>query len=317
MSFEFATLVLCAFSFFPIHETLHYGQISVAIFALWAVGICAYRDGKPCLSAAVLALATIIKITPIVSVPVMFIWKDRRWLVSYFSVLTGLVAFMGVYNGLQTSASFLTVMTHMKNGIPVLNNKSIASAVTWIYYGKVFEARSVHGKVFDPRSVLDVLSQSASVLTLATRAVSLAICASAMYLLWRNRACRDRDSRALTLAVFALLVLCVTPVSWRYGYAVAFIPLAISWADALRSQKATWYLALLALTSVSIGTLYLDVGSGFITIQPLKIVMCAMPILSAVLLSLYTLAHPERGKPPVTSQAGKDAQEDQGVAVST
>jgi hypothetical protein len=303
MSFEFATLVLCAFSFFPIDETLHYGQISIAMFALWAVGICAYRDGKPRLSAAVLALATIIKITPILSVPVMLIWKDRRWLVSYFSVLTGLVVFMGFYNGLETSASFLTVMTHMTSGNPVISNKSIASVATWIYYGKAF----------DGRSVVDVISRSAPVLTLATRAVSLAICASALYLLWRNRTCRDCDSRAIALAVFALLVLCVSPVSWRHAYAVAFIPLALSWADALRRQQGLWHLALLVLTSVSIGTVYLDAGSDFIPNQPLKILMCAMPVLCAVLLSLYTLAHPERGKPPVISQAGEDAQEDQGV----
>ncbi len=306
LSFEFATLVLCAFSFFPIHESLHFGQISLVMFALWAVGISAYRDGKPCLSAAVLALATIIKITPILIVPVMLIWKDRRWLVSYFSVLTGLVAFMGLYNGLHTSASFLAVMTGMTSGNPVISNKSIASVATWIYYGKAF----------DGRSVVDVISRSAPVLTLATRAVSLAICASALYLLWRNRTRRDRDSRAITLAVFALLVLCLSPVSWRHAYAVAFIPLAICWADALRRKQSLWHLALLALTSVSIGTVCLDTGSDFIPFQPLKILMCAMPVLSAVLLSLYTLAHLERRKPTATLQAGENAHEEQGVAVS-
>jgi len=56
LSFEFATLALCALSFFPIRESLHYGQISVAMSALWAVGICAYRDDNPRLSAAVLAI---------------------------------------------------------------------------------------------------------------------------------------------------------------------------------------------------------------------------------------------------------------------
>jgi len=245
------------------------------------------------MTAAALALATIIKITPILSVPVMLIWKDRRWLVSYFSVLTGLVAFMGAYNGLQTSTNFLAVMASMAGGNPIISNKSIASVATWIYYGKVF----------DGHSVTDVVSRSTPILTLVTRAVSLAICGSAFYLLWRNRNCRDRDSRAITLAVFALLVLCVSPVSWRHAYAVAFIPLAISWADALRRQQRLWHLALLALTSVSVGTVCLDAGSEFVTIQPLKILMCAMPVLSAVLLSLDTLAYLERGKPSVVTAA--------------
>jgi hypothetical protein len=132
LSFQFAAFTVAAYSFWPIHEALSLGQIAIVMLALWTIGIVAYFDDRMILSSAAFALATAFKVTPLLLLPLFFIWKDRRWLVSYFAISAGLVAAMVAINGSQTLGIYATVMSGMGSGAPAMQNKSIGSLIAWI-----------------------------------------------------------------------------------------------------------------------------------------------------------------------------------------
>ena len=292
LSFEFAVLMLAAYSFWPIHETISVGQLGIVMLALWAIGIAAYFDGRMILSAAALALATGLKVTPILVLPLFFFWKDRRWLVSYFAFSLGLVSAMVAINGWQTVSIYRTVMSAMGGGIPAFGNKSLCSLAAWTYYGKLFTLDSARS----------VMSNPPRALSIAAKAVSGAFYLSCLFFVWRSRRRLDRASRAATIAVFAIVAACVSPVSWRHGYAVALPALAIFWVKALRSQPRVLHAVLLALTTFTLGSVFFDLASQAPLPQLCKILLASTWVVFSVLFCLDVLYHAG-----AESQTGKEA----------
>jgi hypothetical protein len=281
LSFEFAVFALAAYSFWPIHEAISDGQLTIVILALWTIGIVAYFDDRMILSAAAFALATAFKITPILIVPLFFIWKDRRWLVSYLAISLGLVAAMAAINGWQTVSVYSAVMSAMGGGLPAYQNKSLGSLVTWAYYGKLFTLGSAR----------TVMVNSPRALSMAAKLVSGAFYLFCLFLVWRSRHQLDRTSRAALIAVFGLVTACVSPVSWRHGYAVALIALAIFWVKALRTPPRALHLVLLTLTTFTLGSLFFDLASQAPLPQFCKILLAASWVVFSVLFCLDALFH--------------------------
>jgi hypothetical protein len=282
-SFEFVVFTIAAYSFWPIHEAISLGQVAIVLLALWTIGIVAYFDDNMILSAAAFALATAFKVTPILIVPIFFLWKDRRWLVSYFAFLFGLVAAMVAINGLQTMSAYVTVLSAMGGGLPAYMNKSLDSLMAWIYYERLFTmdaARTLIVNHSQPRGLL-----------LAAKAASGAFYLYCMFLAWRGRHQFDRASKAAIIAVFGLVSACVSPVSWRHGYSVAFIALAIFWVKALRAPSRVLHVALLALTIFTLGSLFFDLASQAPLPQPIKICLAATWIVFSIMFSLDVLLH--------------------------
>jgi hypothetical protein len=285
LSFEFAVLALAAYSFWPIHEAVSLGQIAIIMLALWTIGVVAYCDDHMILSAAAFAFATAFKVTPILLLPLFFLWRDRRWLISYFAILLGLVAAMAAVNGPQTLSIYATVMSAMGGGIPAFQNKSLSALAAWAYYGKLFTLNSARSAMADPPRAL----------LIAAKAVSGAFYLLSLFLVWRSRRQLDRTSRASTIAVFGLVTACVSPVSWRHGYAVALIALAIFWAKALRNPPRVLHAVLLALTTFTIGSLFFDLAAQAPLPQFCKILFAALWIVFSVLFCLDVLYHADAG----------------------
>jgi hypothetical protein len=290
LSFEFAAFALAAYSFWPIHETISDGQVAIVLLALWAVGIVAYFDDRMILSAAAFAFATAFKVTPILIVPLFFIWKDRRWLVSYLAISLGLVAGMAAINGGQTVSVYPAVMSAMGGGIPAYQNKSLSSLVTWAYYGKLFTLGSAR----------TVMVNSPHTLSVVAKVISGAFYLLCLFFVWRSRHLLDRASRASLIAVFGLVTACVSPVSWRHGYAVAFIALAIYWVKALRTPLRVLHLVLLTLTTFTLGSLFFDLAAQAPLPQFCKILLAASWVVFSVLFCLDTLFHAKAGGQTVT-----------------
>lgn len=279
LSFEFATLLLFAFSFWPIHETLSDGQVSIVMLMLLTTGIVAYSGGRVILSASVIAIATALKITPVLLLPVFFIWKDRKWLISYLTVSFGLVLTMIAINGSQTVSTYGTVMTAMSGGAPAMTNKSISSLVAWIYYGKVFTLSSVHG----------VMTRLPPTLAITTKIVSGAFYLLCLVMVWRSRRKLDFASKATTIALFSLIIACVSPVSWRHSYTVALIALAIYWAKALQATCRRYQLVLLSLTTFALGSNFFDLAAQAPLPEFVKVSLSGSWIIFSVLFSLDAL----------------------------
>jgi len=281
VGFEFVALALAAFSFFPIYESLWDGQITILLLALWMIGIVAYMDRYPVLSAMVFALATAFKVTPILLLPLFLIWKDRRWVVSYIAASLGLVGAMVAINGVQSVYDYHQVVASMGDGIPYVWNKTIGSLVAWAYYGKVFLAGAA-----------DVMTVPPAILSITAKAASGIFYLICVYCVWRSRH-QDRATRGATIAVFGIAIMCVSPVSWRYGYCVAFIALAIYWVKALRSSVRTLQLVLLTLVTCVVGCSFVDLAAQSHLPRICQIFLAGLWVASCALFSVDALFRTE------------------------
>jgi uncharacterized membrane protein len=239
LSADFAVLVLAILCFRPMLDTQYLGQLNIVLFALWAFGILAYDRGRTVLSAALIALATALKVTPLGVVPLFLVWRDRRWLTSYFVALASLIGAMAIYNGPASLAQFFTVASAMTGGVPIPENQSIPSLIAWLAFGRTFDHVSV-------RTILPFHSPA---LSLIIRLAELAFYGSCLLLVSRRRQAK-RSERAAVLALFAVIVVLVAPVSWVASYTVAFIPLTLEWAGWLHRLGRWSRGILLAGTSV-------------------------------------------------------------------
>jgi len=75
---EFGILVLAAYAFFPISEGIVVEQITIVLMALWTVAVFSYGQGWIALSACALALATALKVTPFLVVPVFLVLGEKE-----------------------------------------------------------------------------------------------------------------------------------------------------------------------------------------------------------------------------------------------
>jgi Glycosyltransferase family 87 len=221
------------------------------MMALWAVGIASFAEGNVVLSAVVLALATVVKVTPLMLVPLFVLWKDRRWLLSYSVALLGMIGAMGAVNGWDNMLAYRHVVAGMGNSVPTLLNRCISSLIAWIYYGR-FVPMPRTGETFaDPPKALALLG----------KVCSMGFYGICLFLAWRRRKVSSYESRAATMAIFALVSVLVSPVTWRHGYTMAFVPLAVLWVQTLRRPVGLGRTVLLALTSICVGTVFLDLAA--------------------------------------------------------
>jgi hypothetical protein len=281
LSFEFAVLSLAAYSFWPIHEAISDGQIGIVLLALWTVGVIAYSEDRIIISSAAFALATAFKVTPILLLPLFFIWKDRRWLASFLIFLFGFVLAMGAVNGLRTINSYAAVMSAMGGGAPAMQNKSLSSLVAWAYYRRLFSLVSVH----------EIMANQPRILLTAEKAISGIFYLLSLGLVWRNRHQLGPSSKAATIAVFGLITACVSPVSWRHSYTVAFIALAVFWIRSLRAAPRALHLSLLTLTTLAVGSLSFDLAIQAPLPQICKVLFASSWVVFSILLSFDALFH--------------------------
>jgi hypothetical protein len=287
LSLEFAVLAVMTFAFWPFHEAISLGQIAVVILLLWAIGVTAYVRGYREVSAAAFSVATMLKVTPLLVVPLFLIWKERRWLIWYGGTLLALAASMAGFNGLDSLRTSVKVLTAMKGSVPVMQNKCFGALLGMLHYGRLVT-------MSDVQPLLN--GRPEGLLSLA-KPLSLAFYALCLWLVWRRRGGETSTSRAQALAIFALVIAAISPVSWRHGYTVALIPLTMLWVEELRSpapetgkvDRRALRRILLALTTVTMGSLAFDLIAQMPLPQPLKILSASTWLLFSVALCLESL----------------------------
>jgi hypothetical protein len=291
LSFEFAALFLAAFSFYPIHEALDLGQIAVPMLGLWTLSILAYKEGHVVFSACVMALATGLKVTPVLVLPLFILWKDRRWLIAYFTAGFGLLAALAATHGVAMLHAFVQALTRMSGVEPAELNKNIGSILAWIYYGRLF----------DQDSMVQVISAPAPMLSIASKVVSAAFLLGCLYPIWKSRARMGRAGKANAIAVIAMATLAISPVSWRHGYAIAFLPLAMAWAGVLRQRAPLWQSLVLGLTTISIGAMLFERAAALPLPVLAQIFFASLWVLSSVAFCLTALWQSTRASDTTSS----------------
>ena len=106
----FALIFAAVCFFFPFRNTLSLAKLNVSILFLWTLGVYLLKRQRPMASALCFALGTVLKVSPVVAVPLLALRRQWRWLAAY---VAGVVAFTGISIwrlGWQTNLTWLTAI---------------------------------------------------------------------------------------------------------------------------------------------------------------------------------------------------------------
>jgi Glycosyltransferase family 87 len=234
-----ALLVLVGlFCFSPLWQALFYGQISILLLVLWSAGILLYAQGWKRTSALVLSVGALVKMTPLLIFVPILIWRDWRWIRWYAGgLLTGLLL-MCLKNSPGTILFyFIKVIPPMSGGIVNRQNKTVPAAIGMLWcHGLIYR-----GMVVPPHVVL------------IGKLLCAALVGTAAFLVYRSSRGLEITGRVFVLAAFALLSLCVSPVSWVDALIIGYILLALLWRRMLAGEGSYAELLLLFATTVATG----------------------------------------------------------------
>jgi len=268
-------LLVAVFSYSPVFQSIAMGQVSVLLLLLWACGTFCYAKGEHDVSGFAFALAAAIKLTPLIVVIPLLLFKEWKVLRGFFASLTLLAVVTCLIN---TPASLVDYFGHvvppMSRGILLITNVSISASLERLFLA--FNHRAIAPSASD---------QISPVLILLGKLFAAAILAIASMLTLKKRDGMKVSDRAMTVALFAMLSACITPVSWQHGYSVCLLALCLLWAQAVREpitnlRLVTLFLCTLALTTYLNNIVIASILKGNAT----------HPILNAVAMSLVPIA---------------------------
>jgi len=196
------------FSFYPLLDSLFYGQMGGAILFLFAASVWLLARGRDCSSALCLAVATLVKLTPALAVPVLVFHRRWRWLAAYVVWLIALTAFSVQQVGWTMHGEFLhRVLPSISCGTPVCQNSSVAAVVQEWFMGRVPLAQNTPASL--PPYACAV-----------SRSVAFAVYA------WMLLRCYRRRREGLVVSdiiAMSLLGIVISPISWWHHYTLGLL----------------------------------------------------------------------------------------------
>jgi hypothetical protein len=243
-------IVMGVATFDPVLECIVWGQILLFLLLLWTLGTwCYVRDWKAA-SALLFALATAIKLTPLILVVPMVLWRDWRWLRTYIGGLAVvLFAVLAINGEACLKDCFFNVVPAMANGVPLYRNRSLLAACQVIY-------ATLHGADPTlPTPVVTVIPQAVLTIGKVLNIVSLGVAA---WLVAIGRKNWDPKTRGIVLALFAMLSVAIAPVSWEHAYSICLLTLVLLWAEVFQVELPRAYVVLLAASTLEMNWLLLS-----------------------------------------------------------
>ncbi len=197
------------FSYIAFLDTLYNGQIGGVILLLLTVGVWALSDDRMGLSAFCFAVATLIKLTPVLAVPLFVFHRRWKWLIAYAAGLICLLIFSGWQAGWMIQNQFWhEVLPSISNGAPGFPNLSIVAFLR--------EVSAVSLPLIEsaPRALQAHLSGIPRIVAFLA------------YLLVLGRCFLRRHQRALVtdVVIVGLVAIVVSPVAWRHHFTTALLP---------------------------------------------------------------------------------------------
>jgi len=235
-----------ALSFFPFTETIYQGQVDALVLLLWTLGVYLVHKQQPVWSALSFALATMLKVHPVLVCGVFLIRRQWRWLAAYIfwvGVFLGIGMWrLGWQNHLLWARNVLPIVSC---GVPYFASKSLPTLVVNIYLRTV---------------PLDTANLPSIPMALCwfNKGLSFALYGGTLFYFWkRNKAATNL---VYELVVVALVTLLISPESFRHHYLLAILPLLYLWMRSRfwTGRSAVLYCASLAFLTLSIGTVFPD-----------------------------------------------------------
>ncbi len=234
------------FFFTPLWQGMHYGQITLQLLLVWSAGILFYAKGWKQASAIVLSAGVLLKMTPLLIVIPILIWRDWKW-VRWFAggLIAGTMLILQVNSPGTLPFYFGHVVPPMSVGIVARENKTVLSLVEILWcHGLDYQGIPV------PRMAI-----------LIGKLICAVLVGLAAFLTSRSAKALSATDRKFVLAAFALLSLCVSPVAWLDSLAIGYMLLALLWQRMLNTRTSRSELLLLFIATVAIGTTF---GPGYL-----------------------------------------------------
>lgn len=236
----FVMMFVAVCFFFPFRNTVVFGQANATILFVWTLGVYLLKRQRPMASALCFALGTVVKISPVIALPLFALRRQWRWLAAY---IVGVVAFTGASIwglGWQTNLTWLTaIYPSISSGLGNYVNRSFAGLVD---------------ALCGPRYIATLTDTTEwpipPGLSLFEKGCSAAICLGFFFWCWHRR----KDAKGLVdeLILLPLVYLLAAPFSWPHHFLFAVLPLTYLWAKAREATSAE--LVALYLSTLVLGT---------------------------------------------------------------
>jgi Gpi18-like mannosyltransferase len=215
LSAELAVIVAVGlFSYSPLFYELVVGQVASLLLFLCALGVWLLSRERDWPSAFCFAVATMIKITPILAVPLLAMHRKWRWLAAYCCWMMGLLGFSVWQAGWPAHEQFWHgVMPSVSCGIATAGNISVVAYVQDLLLGFV--------PMDGYQSTLPRLACTVS------KTVSLVALVVVMLRFYRYR---SKENLVLHMVLLLLLSLAISPITWIHHYVIALLPFLYLWS---------------------------------------------------------------------------------------
>ena len=290
-AFSPATLLICTlagFAFEPFALTLEKGQFGALLLLTWSAGVLFADKKQDVLSALMLALATIVKLTPVLAVGVFVVRRRWKWLAAYtlwMAILMGI----GVWHlGVENHRLYLAKLSSLSCGVPGPYNYSLSGIVQNTYYRDILN--------YD-----QIPAQTPSGLCAVTKVLGLAVYLAVLaFLLKKNR----RGDIIWDMVVMALITLLIAPFTWRHYYVLEILPLMFVWflLKAERFSRRGWVLFVAIICTLVAGTRYPDYLQPHLTNGPMRVFLVGLlPFSALILMTTLLLAYRPEPEPPLAA----------------
>jgi glycosyl transferase family 87 len=277
-----------ALSFYPSMLEFSLGQIEFLILFLWTLGAFLAGKKRTVGSAFCFALGTMIKLQPAVVVGVFLLRRQWKWCLAFAAWTATLLSISLWQLGWQNHVVyFRQILPTLSCGVPGYFSNSLATLVENCYFGRV------------PALIPEMPGLIPAALCWLTKALSLGLYGAVLLCLRRKN--KQPTQMAYELALLTLVLLLISPISWRNHSVLAILPLLYLWLHAGRNGGDWKNLELIALGAATllIGTPYLDhlavrvIGSAHPVLEIL--LTGSVCIATSLLVVASLLNYPEAG----------------------
>jgi hypothetical protein len=294
VSIELALILIVGlFSYFPFYEELVLGQVGSLILFVCACGVWLLSRNRIWSSAFCLALATMIKITPVIVVPLLVFHRKWKWLAAYGCWMVCMLAFSIWQAGWGAHAQFLhNVMPSVSCGIPSSYNASLVVYVQELFLGYVPTAK------LPP--ALPALACTVS------KAVSFVIFGAMIIRFYLYRRAQNL-TRHLILMILVSLV--ISPISWWHHYTIALLPFIYLWCTMREPSRDMLLLASVLVVGTNVAGFGVQLSSNHV----LQLILAAIVPLLTLGLAYFKVVQDE----PANSVSGPVSRESMRLGAAT
>lgn len=261
---------LAGFVFQPFTLTLEKGQFGALLLLLWAAGTLLAEKKYDVPSALMFALATVVKLTPVLAVGIFLVRRRWKWATAY-ALWMGLLIGIGIWqSGMENHRLYTAKMRSLSCGVPGPYSYCLPGIVQNAYYGNIFDYDHVPAET--PRA-----------LCVFNKVMSGAFWLGTLFLLWKRN---PRQDITFDLVVISLVTLLVAPFTWRHYYVLEILALMFVWLALKRGEftRPKWVLWSVSICTLVVATRYPDYWQTHLSSGPLRVLLVALLPLSTLVL---------------------------------